>query len=175
MQTSNVKAGAQPAEVKIVPINALSYEEFLETQAVLDAPDWHRYDAAALEEIVEQYHAVAVPSLEVQALYHGSTVNAPNTGRTYKNLYEIYRDGITILNFMRVTNSESHPTDKRYLLIYIEEMCKRFNLTTHKCPGFGHDVLYSVNPISYSKFDNSLYVPPTTGYWAIVGRGMARD
>ena len=127
------------------------------------------------------YMKTNVPPVEIQALYLGKYHEADIDPALEEiddhndALYECYCNGLVILNFLYEKNYDSHPLDKSMLLIYTEQMCKRYNLRSHKTTGFGHDIVYSTTPLAYTKFDNDLYLPPSEGYWAIVSRGGARD
>ena len=131
------------------------------------------------ENLERFYMKTNVPSVEIQALYlgkyHEAEVEFEEIDASNDALYECYCNGLVILNFLYEKNYDSHPLDKSMLLIYTEQMCKRYNLRSHKTTGFGHDIVYSTTPLAYTKFDNDLYMPPSEGYWAIVSRGGARD
>lgn len=90
---------------------------------------------------------------------------------------ELFTKGRAISEYIDRELADDHPTDKRFLLRHMELLCLRYGLKQHKSTGFGHDVIFSLEPIEsyYPKFDNSLYVPPLTGHWALATKGAARD
>ena len=91
-------------------------------------------------------------------------------------LFMAYRSGFAISDYIDRQLAQEHPTDKRYLLRYLEQLCDRYGKNSFVATGFGHDVIYSRVPLTenYKVFDNTLYVPPTKGYWAIVSKSATR-
>jgi hypothetical protein len=89
-----------------------------------------------------------------------------------------YTEGAAICNFVDNVLAQEHPQDKRFLLRYMEQLCMRYGKSNDRALGFGHDIIYSRDPIGtgfYKAFDNTLYIPPLTGHWAIASKGSARD
>ena len=101
---------------------------------------------------------------------------AAETILTATDVSERYLKGTAICEFIDGVLSQEHPADKRFLLRYMEQHCLRYGLNQVTSIGFGHDVIYSRGKLieSYTNFDNTLYVPPLTGQWAIVKRGSSR-
>lgn len=89
-----------------------------------------------------------------------------------EDLISLYRDGSAICRFIDGQMAQDHPDDKRFLLRRLEHVALHHNIREQRVPGFGHDVLYSTTPLPdcYKVFDNTLYYPPLTGYWAIAQR-----
>lgn len=87
-----------------------------------------------------------------------------------------YRDGSAICEFIDRVLVQDHPADKRFILRHMENLCLRYGLNQTTCIGFGHDVIYTRGKLvgNYSNFDNTLYIPPLTGEWAIVQRRGSR-
>lgn len=89
-----------------------------------------------------------------------------------------YIEGAAVCNFVDNVLAQEHPMDKRFLLRYMEQLCIRYGKSNDRAIGFGHDIIYSrEEPIAgfYKAFDNTLYIPPLTGHWAIASKGSARD
>ena len=84
----------------------------------------------------------------------------------------MYAQGAAICVYIDQHLAQEHPQDKRFLLRYMEQHCMRLGIPKQTLFGFGHRVIFSREPLpeQYSGFDNSLYVPPLTGHWAIVPR-----
>lgn len=129
-------------------------------------------------DIVENYLNTNVPVSEVVYIYLALTPEQRENQvlLVNQNLLRAFDAGYAINKYINEELAQEHPTDKRFLLRSIENLCDRHGLSSHKCPGYGHDVIYSTKPIPYTTFDNSLYIPPRRGYWAIVSKsGTARD
>jgi len=92
-------------------------------------------------------------------------------------MVRFFKEGHAISDYIDHELADDHPTDKRFLLRHMELLCFRYGLNRTTSTGYGHDVIFSRTPIAehYSKFDNSLYVPPLTGHWALASKGAARD
>lgn len=125
-----------------------------------------------------KFMSVSVPNMVVARVHltlpqlvHGELPNADKI-LTEAEANKAYEDGTAICNFIERSLVHEHPADKRFLLRYMEHLSYHYNLAHQTSIGFGHDVLYSREPLgdNYKSFDNSLYVPPLTGYWAIVKR-----
>jgi len=89
-----------------------------------------------------------------------------------------YTEGAAICNFVDNVMAQEHPMDKRFLLRYMEQLCLRYVKSNDRSTGFGHDIIYSREKPEvsfYHTFDNTLYIPPLTGYWVIATKGAARD
>lgn len=85
----------------------------------------------------------------------------------------MFAQGAAISNYIDNVLSQEHPMDKRFLLRYMEQVCLQLGNTRQTSVGFGHVIVYSREPFvdsGFESFDNSLYVPPLTGYWSIVQR-----
>lgn len=140
------------------------------------------HDPVSVADIVNEFHRVPVPEILVQVAYLGLTAaqieQKPTEPLSIAEIQELLEAGVAVNNYITNFHTDEHQTDKRYLLRYIENLCERHNLNNHRSPGYGHDVIYSKTPLDHvvgAKFDNSLYLPPLKGYWAIVGKGSARD
>jgi hypothetical protein len=104
--------------------------------------------------------------------------------QTYPSMYQdgmispgqadaMFAQGSAISNYIDNVLSQEHPMDKRFLLRYMEQVCMQLGNTRQTSVGFGHVIVYNREPFigeGFETFDNSLYVPPLTGYWAIVKR-----
>lgn len=88
----------------------------------------------------------------------------------------LYAEGLAVSTYIDKAHAQEHPLDKRYLLRYLEHLCLRHGTEKQTAIGFGHDIIYSRKPLAaqYKSFDNTQYVPPLTGHWAIVGRPSQR-
>lgn len=130
-------------------------------------------------DIVEAYVGKNTPNMAVAFIYLASrTVEDTNTiGWSDRALTRYFNDGKAISDYIDHELADDHPTDRRFLLRHMELLCLRKGLSRLQSTGFGHDVIYSRVPIAeyYPKFDNTLYVPPLTGHWAIASKGAARD
>lgn len=84
----------------------------------------------------------------------------------------LYEQGKVICEYIDRVLIAEHPVDKRFLLRYLENRSLQFDQPEQKSVGYGHVVVYSREPLAaeYTGFDNSLYVPPLTGHWAIIRR-----
>jgi hypothetical protein len=92
-----------------------------------------------------------------------------------EDLVRLYRNGTAVCEFIDNHMAQDHPDDKRFLLRHLENVSLRHGLREQRVPGFSHDVIYSRTPLlGYKTFDNTLYYPPLTGYWAIARRA-SRD
>lgn len=102
---------------------------------------------------------------------HGYVVTAEEI-LTPEELVRLYRNGSAICEFIENQVLQEYPADKRFLLRHLELTALVHNLREQRVPGFGHDVIYSRTPLQecYKVFDNTLYYPPLTGYWAIAQR-----
>jgi hypothetical protein len=126
----------------------------------------------------EKFMSVSVPNMVVARVHltlpqlvHGEMPNADHIiGEDHAN--KCYEDGTAICNFIERMLVQEHPADKRFLIRYMEHISYHYNIPRQTSIGFGHDVVFSREPLgdSFKSFDNSLYVPPLTGYWAIVKR-----
>lgn len=87
-----------------------------------------------------------------------------------------YDRGSAVCEFIDQQIAQEHPADKRFILRYFEQACLRYGLNHMTGLGFNHDVIYSRVKLTenYTNFDNTLYIPPLTGHWAIVQRRSAR-
>ena len=98
---------------------------------------------------------------------------ASETILTEAGVQKLYNDGSAICEFIDRTIANEHPADKRFILRYLEQLCLRYGLNHATGIGFQHDVIYTRGKLTdnYKVFDNTLYVPPLTGQWAIVSKG----
>lgn len=130
-------------------------------------------------DIVREYMSKNVPDMAVVFVYLGSRQLADDNplGLSEESLTRYFEEGRAISNYIDRELADDHPTDKRFLLRHMELLCMRYGLNRTTSTGFGHDVIFSREPLSehYTKFDNSLYVPPLTGHWAIASKSAARD
>lgn len=135
-------------------------------------------DNVTVGNVVDFYMGNNTPDAEVARVYLGlSPKQREERERVLVPYYlwETHVAGTAVCNFISNELAEDHPMDKRFLLRHIENLCERFNLNSHQCPGFGHDIIFSKEPLaSYKTFDNSIYIPPLTGHWAIIRRGESR-
>lgn len=131
------------------------------------------------QKILDHYLTKSVPVMPVQeialALQAWSKVK-PTDMLDVDDLRDLQNEGRAISNYITQQLAQDHPADKRFLLRYLEHMCDHYKMRKPTAIGFGHDVIYSTEPLgeTYKKFDNTLYVPPTKGYWAIVQRASSR-
>lgn len=95
---------------------------------------------------------------------------------TEQNVQERYERGSAVCEFIDQHIAQEHPADKRFILRYFEQACLRYGLNQMTGIGFNHDVIYVRGKLAenYTNFDNTMYVPPLTGQWAIVQRRSAR-
>lgn len=128
-------------------------------------------------DIEAEYLSKARPTVSISYVYLAGSGHSQHQPYTDEVLKTLFIAGKTISDFIDAELSQDHPTDKRFLLRYMELLCTRYELNQFKSTGFGHDVIFSKTPLDdhYPKFDNSLYVPPLTGHWAIAAKGAARD
>lgn len=126
----------------------------------------------------DNYMNTNVPSLIVSNIYQ--YLSCAHLDRdmvlSVDDIDAAFTKGSAILMYADTQLAQEHPTDKRFLLRYLEQICLRLGTSNQVAPGYGHDIMYSRKPIveTYPKFDNSLYIPPSMGYWAIIAR-KARD
>jgi hypothetical protein len=131
------------------------------------------------QKILDHFLTKPVPVQPVQeivlALQAWSTVK-PTDMLDVDDLRDLQNEGRAISNYITQQLVQDHPADKRFVIRYLEQMCEHYKMNKHTAVGFSHDVIYSTEPLgeSYKTFDNSLYVPPTKGYWAIVQRASSR-
>lgn len=128
-------------------------------------------------QITEMYLSQNVPGTVVAFLYLATMNDKPERNYYGAEIDRLFLAGSYISDYINTELAQEHPTDKRFLLRYMELLCTRYDLNQFKSTGFGHDVIFSKTPLDehYPKFDNSLYVPPLTGYWAIASKSAARD
>lgn len=133
-----------------------------------------------VEEIREHFHKNCTPKMIVAylslALQSLPNPNGYDDGSlTPDQVLELFERGQAISNYIDYVLSQEHPMDKRFLLRYMEQAALRYGHAEMTNVGFGHAVVYSRVPFDgdeFKAFDNSLYVPPMTGYWAIVKRNV---
>lgn len=121
--------------------------------------------------VIARMHLTFPPLVNGKLVVHDFTFDEQRTQQAYDN-------GAAICNFIDTVLAQEHPTDKRFLLRYMEQLCLRYGKSNDRSTGFGHDIIYSrEKPIAgfYKGFDNTLYVPPLTGHWVIATKGSARD
>jgi hypothetical protein len=124
----------------------------------------------------ERYTKTNVPELPVAyiALAMQTHVNRYEAGTLSPHQADaLFAEGAAISNYIDRVLSQEHPMDKRFLLRYMENVCMQLGNTRQTSVGFGHVIVYSREPFvdsGYESFDNTLYVPPLTGHWAIVKR-----
>lgn len=130
-------------------------------------------------DIVREYMGKNVPDMAVVFVYLGSRQLADDNplGLSEESLNRYFEEGRAISSYIDTELADDHPNDKRFLLRHMELLCYRYVLNRTTATGFGHDLIFSREPIAehYPKFDNSLYVPPLTGHWAIATKSAARD
>jgi hypothetical protein len=128
-------------------------------------------------DIVNHYEKTNVPDMTIVFVYLGSRNVQADAEITDEGLVKFAAAGQAISDYIDTELADDHPTDKRFLLRHMELLCFRYGLSRFTSTGFGHDVIYSRTPIAenYPKFDNTLYVPPLIGHWAIASKGAARD
>jgi len=131
------------------------------------------------QKILDHYLTKPVPVQPVQEIVlalQAWTKVKPTDMLDVDDLRDLQDEGRAISNYITRQLVQDHPADKRFLLRYLEQMCDHYNMHKHTAIGFGHDVIYSAEPLgaSFKTFDNSLYVPPTKGYWAIVQKASSR-
>lgn len=128
-------------------------------------------------DIVAHYENTNVPDMTIVFVYLGSRGVQDNAEITDEGLVKFAAAGKAISDYIDTELADDHPTDKRFLLRHMELLCYRYGLNRNTSTGFGHDVIFSRKPIveNFPKFDNTLYVPPLTGYWAIASKSSARD
>lgn len=127
--------------------------------------------------IVAHYLGKNIPDMTVAFIYLASRHLLDTAVITDEGMQNFARQGRAISSYIDDELSDDHPTDKRFLLRHMELLCLRKGLSRLQSTGFGHDVIFSRTPLAeyYPKFDNSLYVPPLIGHWAIAAKGSARD
>ncbi len=114
---------------------------------------------------------VSLIHLTMQPLVNGELLGADTV--IFPAMAELlYIEGLAISSYIDKAHAQEHPMDKRYLLRYLEHLCLRHGTEKQTAIGFGHTVIYSRKPLGdqYKSFDNTQYVPPLTGHWAIAGR-----
>lgn len=128
-------------------------------------------------DIVAHYENTNVPDMAIVFVYLGSRNVRNDAEITEEGLVKFAAAGKAISEYIDTELADDHPNDKRFLLRHMELLCFRYGLNRTTSTGFGHDVIFSREPIAehYAKFDNSLYIPPLTGHWAIATKGSARD
>lgn len=128
-------------------------------------------------DIVSHYEKTNVPDMTIAFVFLGSRGVQDNAEITDEGLVKFAAAGKAISDYIDTELADDHPTDRRFLLRHMELLCLRKGLSRLQSTGFGHDVIFSRAPIAeyYPKFDNSLYVPPLIGHWAIAAKGAARD
>lgn len=121
-------------------------------------------------------HMVATRVYLTFPLMVGEVMPFASAVLTEDEVHRRYQDGTAICEFIDRTIAQEHPADKRFLLRYMEQACLRYGLNQMTSIGFNHDVIYVRGKLTenYTNFDNTLYVPPLTGQWAIVQRRSAR-
>lgn len=146
---------------------------YAELQKVLGVPS---EQVVFVEEIREHFNKNCTPKLTVAyiALALQSCPSGYDRGQlTLDQAQTLFEQGQAISNYIDHVLSQEHPMDKRFLLRYMEQAALRYGHAEMTNVGFGHAVVYSRVPFvgdEFKTFDNSLYVPPLTGYWAIVKR-----
>lgn len=134
--------------------------------------------------IHEAFTAACVPNMVVARVHFtlpqlkNGEMPFADTLLTEAGTERTYTEGSAICNFVDTVLAQEHPMDKRFLLRYMEQLCLRYGKSNDRAIGFGHDIIYSrEKPVAnfYTAFDNTLYIPPLTGYWAIASKGSARD
>jgi hypothetical protein len=146
------------------------YDELREALGV--SPD----QMVTVEAVRENFDKNCTPKMVVAyiALAFQSYTNCYKEGKlTPEQAVALFKDGQAISNYIDRVLSQEHPMDKRFLLRYMEQAAMRYGHPEMTNVGYGHVVVYSRVPFvgdEYKTFDNSLYVPPLTGYWAIVKR-----
>ncbi len=129
-----------------------------------------------VEAIREHFAKNCTPKMVVAyiALAFQSHSNCYDEGVLFpENAAALFDQGQAISNYIDHVLSQEHPMDKRFLLRYMEQAALRYGHPEMTNVGYGHVVVYSRVPFvgdEFKTFDNSLYVPPLTGYWAIVKR-----
>ena len=157
-------------------------------EQLIDAPDLTPYDVlrklldvevVTIGAVHENFINTRVPHMVVARVHltFPQLVNgempAAETILTEEGVQRRYNDGSAICEFIDHVLVQDHPADKRFILRHLEQLCLRYGLNQSTCIGFGHDVIYSRGklPENYKAFDNTLYIPPLTGEWAIVSKG----
>lgn len=142
------------------------YQEFYGTLEITSRMIDEKFRSVCTPDIVTSRAHLALRRRE-----HGY-IHVDDVPMFKEDLVRLYRSGTAICDFIDNQMAQDHPDDKRFLLRRLELIALQHNIREQRVPGFSHDVIYSRTPLPdcYKVFDNTLYYPPLTGYWAIAQR-----
>jgi hypothetical protein len=148
-----------------------------------DSNSDHSALVVKLAHLWDEYHNSCSPSLDaihtvlgIQSL-DPELVEDRRVARYPDMQADIHSRGQGAFDYAKNVLIHQTNIDPRFAVLKLEAESRRYAINNLRMPaGNGMDIMYSREPLAdYPNFDNTVFVPPSQGYYGIVGTGGARD
>lgn len=132
---------------------------------------WDEYHNSCSPSLDAIHAVLGIHSLDPELVEHRRVARYPDMQA------DIHNRGQGAFDYAKQVLIHQTNIDPRFAVLKLEAESKRYDINNLRMPaGNGMDIMYSRQPLAdYPNFDNTVFVPASTGYYGIVGTGGARD